>query len=166
MRGQLGLMEYVILTFFIVVVIIVLIFFLFGFQVTQLNADQRKGEVSRTLQLAKQIVSSPILVKDEGVFDDGKLTALTMLGDTCSALEDHYGADLFIEVTIFGETDALTPCTQGSYPFCNYWSFCKREDASLAFDFPVNIYRNIGSVGPTGVLPRTDIGLVTVGIYE
>jgi len=157
-------MEYIVLTFFIFVVIIVLIFFLFGFQITQLGSEKRKGFSDRALELTKQISASPLFVKEEGVFDDGKLTSLTTIGNTCEKLEKILGKDWFFEVRVLG-TDVLTPCSQETFLDCNYWSFCTQDKNSIAFDLPVNVYRNIGTIVSTGVLPRTDIGLLKVGIY-
>ena len=165
MKGQMGLMEYIILTFFIFIVIIVLIFFLLGFQITQFSLEKKGSSVDRAFSLAKQFSSSPLLTKEEGVFDDGKLTSLTTLGNVCPTLEKFFGKDWFFELTVLDGTGFTTPCNQNTYPNCNSWSFCTQNKNSISFDLPVNIYRNVGSVVSTGVLPRTDIGLVKVGVY-
>jgi len=165
LKAQMGLMEYIVMTFFIILVIVVIIFFLMGFQISQFTLEKKGSAVDRALSLTKQVSSSPLFVKSEGVFDDGKLTSLKTMGNICPQLEGLFGQDWFFEVTVLEDSDVITPCTQSSYPDCNHWSFCTKDQNSIAFDLPVNVYRNIGKIVSTGVLPRTDIALLKVGIY-
>ncbi|MBL7160866.1 MAG: hypothetical protein ISS93_03395 [Candidatus Aenigmarchaeota archaeon] len=164
MKAQMGIMEYIIMTFFMVVVIIVIIFFLIGFQVGQFTLQKHGSETDRALALSKQIVSSPLFVKEESVFDDGKLTSLTTLGNICPELEAMFGNDWFFEITVL-DSQPIVPCTRNSYPNCNYWAFCVQDENSISFDFPVNIHRSIGFSDSTGIFSRTDIGIIKAGIY-
>jgi len=161
------LMEYIIMTFFIFIVIIVLIFFLIGYQITQFSLEQRKGAIDRTLSILKQVSVSPLLVKEEGVFDDAKLTALAILGSNgCESLRRLLGEDWFFEVRVLDSSNTINQCDASNYPSCNYWSFCQENRNFTAFDLPVNVYRNTGIIVPTGILPRIDIAILKVGVYE
>lgn len=166
MIGQSEIMEYIVLTFFILIVVIVLMFFLIGYQVGQLSLKKHGNQAERALTLTKQISSSPLFVREDGVFDDGKLTALKMLSGSCEELEKFFGKDWFFEVTVFDEdyqSGSIKEC--GQYPECNYWSFCKQDLNTLAFDIPVSVHRVSGIVLQDSIIPRTDIGLLKVGVY-
>ena len=150
---------------FVVIVIVVLFFFLSGFQITQFDAQKKKGAIDRALFLTKAISSSPLFAKEDSVFDDGKLTALATMGNACQDLEKFFGKEWFLELSILDGTDVISPCNSNTYPDCNYWSFCTKNQNSVSFDLPVNVYRNIGTILSTGILPRTDIAVLKVGVY-
>jgi len=165
MRGQTGLMEYIIMTFFIVIVIVVLIFFLTGFQISQFSSQKYQNTMDHALFLMKQTSSSPIFVKEEGVFDDAKLTALASLPNLCGELRDRFGGEWFFEVRVLDNSDDVL-CTADSYPECNLWSFCTTEKTFIAYDIPVNVYMNTKTKLETDVLPGNDLALLKVGVYE
>jgi len=107
-----------------------------------------------------------LFVKENGVFDDAKLTALNYsVANVCNDLEDIFGNDWFFEVQVLDGTDIITPCTQTSYPNCNYWSFCAVSGNNIAFDLPVNVYRNTRTSLETDILGGTDLALLKVGVY-
>lgn len=162
-KGQAGLMEYILLTFFIMIVVVVLIFFLIGYQITQFTLEKQEASGDRALGLAKRITSSELFAKEEGVLDDGKLTGLSLAGnDLCPELEKLFGPDVFFSVRIVGEPEER--CTQASYPDCTFWTFCEEEGNRVAVDLPVNVYRNAGLRLPSGILPQTELGLLTAGV--
>lgn len=160
-------MEYIFLTFLIMVVIVVLIFFFTGWQVSQLEMERSRTRIDAALTAAKKTLSSPFLTKEDSMFDDVKLTAL--LGTACPELEGIFGRNWFAEVCTgecFNCSGNCVPCIPGTYnPNCNYWSYCKKEGRFSAFVFPVNIYRKLALVSSTGILGRTDLGTLKVGIY-
>lgn len=165
-KAQMGLMEYIILTFFIVLIIIVMVFFLIGYQITQSSLQKGETSVDRALSLTKQVYYSPLFVKSGGVFDDSKLTSLKTMGNVCPKLEEMFGDDWFFELTVLNEDNEVIPCEQSTYPFCNYWSFCQQQDRNfIVYDLPVNVHRSIGMILSDSILQRTDIGLLRVGVY-
>jgi hypothetical protein len=164
-KAQMGMMEYIVLAFFIFAVITVLIFFLIGFQIGQFSVEKHGSRVDRALSLTKRVSSSQLFVKEDGVFDDGKLMSLKNIPDICRHLESFFGREWFFEVTVLDGSGTVSECTQSNYPACNYWSFCSKGMNNISFDLPVNVYRNIGTVFSETIFPRTDIGLLKVGIY-
>lgn len=159
-----GLMEYVLLTFFILIIIIVLIFFLVGFQITQIAAEKKESSADRALSILRHLSTSPLFVKEDGMLDDAKLTSLKQQ-DVCQELSRQFGENVFIEISVL-DGEPQTPCSQSIYPQCNYWAFCRQEKSSVFFDLPINIYRNRGIVMSNGVLPQIGIGRAVAGIYE
>ena len=105
------------------------------------------------------------LLADRHLYD--KLTAL--LGRDCPELEGIFGNNWFAEVCTgdcFDCTGNCTECVPGMYDLdCNYWSYCKKDGEFDAYVFPVNIYRKLSRVSDTGMLSRTDLGTLKVGIY-
>jgi hypothetical protein len=161
-KGQMGIMEYIMLTFMIMVVIVMLIFFLSGWQVSQAQIESSKARTAQVLSLTKSVLNSPLFARDDSMLDDVKLTAL--LGK-CQELKEVFPGDWFIEVEGYGTVQTL--CQSGSYdPGCNYWQFCKREGRFDAYTLPVNIYRRAGETMTAGFISRTEIGKVTVGVYH
>ena len=166
-RGQMGIMEYIFLTFLIMVVIVVLMFFFTGWQVSQLQMEQTRTRVDAALTAAKKTLNTPFMAKDDSLFDDVKLTSL--LDMECSELEGIFGRRWFAEVCTgdcFDCTGDCIQCQGGMYdPDCNYWSYCKKEGEFDAYVFPVNIQRKLSQVSERGILGQTDLGTLKVGIY-
>ncbi len=165
-RGSVEMMEYMFLTLFVIVIVIALVIFLSWWNISQMDVEKSKAELDKTLVLAKSLASSPFLARSDSMMDDGKLTALQeMRQDACSAIGGIYGAKWFAVVRLLdGSNDTL--CSSTNYPDCNYWQFCKTESKNYrSYVVPVNIYRNIGTVLSTGVLGRTYIGSIEVGVY-
>lgn len=153
------------MTFFVLVVIIGLIIFLSYWQVTQLGVEQTRTEMDRALFLTKHFLNSQQFVKKDSMFDDGKLTALFSLPNACEELQKVFGLDWFAEIRVLDGSDTEIPCTWSEYPDCNYWSFCVEDKSNISYVVPTNIYRRIGYILTTGVLGRTDIGTLKVGVY-
>ena len=148
-----GLMEYIILTFFIFIIVVVLIFFLVGFQITQFSLEKKGGELDRALFLAKTVSASPLFTKESGILDDSKLASLGP--NACQDMEKTFGRNWYFEITVIDSPEVA--CNQLNYPNCNSWSFCSRPGNSIAFDLPINIYRSVSG--------RTDIGILKAGVY-
>lgn len=165
-KGQMGMMEYILLTFLIMVVIVVLMFFFTGWQVTQLQMEKTRTRIDAALTAGKKTLYTPFMAREDSMFDDVKLTAL--LGAGCADLEGIFGPNWFAEVCTgdcFDCTGTCIPCNENSYdPACNYWSYCKKEGRFDGFVFPVNIHRKLALI-EAGVLGRTDLGTLKVGIY-
>ena len=165
MRGQMHLMENVFMMLFIVMVIIALIFFLTGWHIAQLRAEESRGSTERSLTFTRQFLDSPYFVNDNGIFDDGKLTALASFSDSCARLQGIFGKGWFMEIRIWDGSGDDVPCTWGNYPDCNYWTFCREDREYVSYMTPVNIYRKIGFVLERGTLGSTYLGTLEVGIY-
>ncbi len=165
LKGQMGMMEYIMLTFFIMVIVIVLIFFLGGWQMTQVEMEKIRGRSDKALALMKEVSASPLLVRSNQVFDDTKL--MVTLERECSELEDIFGADIFFEVTVIGCN--VTCNSTEDYPGCCSWSFCKKEGRTTAYDLPVNVYRKLGHLGELenkkGLFGTVELASLTAGVY-
>jgi hypothetical protein len=156
-KAQIGIMEYVLLTFFILVIIVAVILFFTGWQLFQMDLEKSKEAGDKTLSLTKQFLNTPYMVKENSVFDDGKLTALVSLSDVCKDLEAVFGFDWFLEITIF-DNNSRIECVWGNYPDCNFWSLCKKNRTHISYVVPVNVYRKTSE--------RMDLGVLKVGVYS
>jgi hypothetical protein len=152
------------MTFFIIVIIVALMVFLSYWQITQLRVEETKAQTDRALFLAKHLLNSQHFVKKDSMFDDGRLTALASLPDACGELQKIFGEDWFAEIRVL-DGNPETLCTWSNYPECNCWKFCAENKNNMSFVIPVNIYRKIGYVLTTGILERSDIGTLKVGVY-
>ena len=156
MKGQVHLMEYVLLSFFVVLIIVLVTFFLTGWQMGTTSSEQRNLEYARAEFLLRSFANSPYLnrntVKEGSMLEDSKLTSIT-----CQELQTLYGTGWYAEVESLSFKD--TPCTDGTYPGCGKWSYCKETGkAAITFEVPVNIYmRTTGEI---------DAGLLKVGLYN
>lgn len=170
-KGSVELMEYMFLTLFVIFIVIAFVIFLSWWNVSQMDVEKSGMELDKTLVLTKSLISSPFLAREDSMLDDGKLTVLQAMGqDTCTSIGSIYGADWFAVIRLLdGRND--TPCNQTSYPDCNYWSLCKKDLSApgaknyRSYVVPVNIYRNMGMVLTTGVLGRSYVGSIEVGVY-
>ncbi len=163
MKGQMGMMEYMIMTVFIMVVIVILVFFFSGWQISQVQMQASKTRSEALLSGMKNVLYSPLFSRDDSMFDDAKLSALQV---KCDKVKEVLGADVFIEVKVLGR-EAEIPCDPYRYDInCNYWSICKRDGTHSSLVMPVNVFRNMGNVLPSGVLGRTDLATVKVGVYD
>ncbi|MBI4182225.1 MAG: hypothetical protein HY520_04635 [Candidatus Aenigmarchaeota archaeon] len=149
--------------FLIMVVVVGLIVLLTGYQITRAAADRSDRTQDRALFLLKQVTTHPLFVSEEGVLDDAKLTALATLPDGCARLEDLFGPDWFLEVETLDGPGAA--CAQTNYPACGRWELCKQDARAVAYDLPVNVYRNAGTILARDVLARRDLAILTVGVY-
>lgn len=156
-KGQISMMEYILVTFFILMVIVGLLFFLSWYQFSQINMEEHKAKTERILFLAQYVSNSPYLVKENSVFDDSKLTALKSLGSSvCKDLEDVFGYNWYLKFYAF-DADADVSCTWGNYPECNSWEFCTKDQRNMSRILPVNIYRKMSD--------ENGIGTMEVGMY-
>lgn len=158
MKGQANLMEHILLIFFIMVIIVAIILFMTSFQFSQISMEKAKTERDKALAIAKVLVNSQYFVKDDGVFDSGKLTAIKNMAD-CRELERIFGSNWFLEVKVLDKNEVIIPCSWTNQN-CNYWllSSCGNEGKkNISYVIPVNVYR-------TGI-GRYDIGVATAGVY-
>jgi len=154
MKGQVHLMEYVLLGFFIVLIIVLVTLFLTGWQITSVQSEQRRVVYDRAEFFLRALVNSPYLnkktFKEGSMLEDSKLTSVT-----CEDLQKLYGRGWFAEIN---SLNLEGECTEESYPSCGSWSYCKKEGEAIVFEIPVNIYRKT-----TGEI---DIGILKVGLYS
>ncbi len=165
-KGSVELMEYMFLTLFVIVIVIAFVIFLSWWNVSQTNVERARMELDKTLVMTKTLLSSPFLAREDSMLDDGKLTAIQEMGeDACLRIRSIYGADWFAVVRLLdGSNETL--CGASNYTGCNYWVFCKDARKNYrSYVVPVNIYRNIGAVLTTGVLGRSYVGSMEVGVY-
>jgi len=166
MKGQMELMEYLFLTVFVILIIIVLMFFITGWQVTQSGIERTKEVSDEVTFLMKKFSTMDYFVKEDGVFDDAKLTVLSSMENVCEELRPILGSNWFATITVFDESGSIKVCTESNYPDCNHWSFCKKENRDfVSRKLPVNIYRNTNRIGDS-IFAKNDIGVLEVGFYE
>jgi len=163
--GQSEMIEHMLLVLFIVVVLIVLIFFLSGWQVSQLELAKTQGVSEAALAASKTLGYYPGLVSDPYVFDDASLTALQGLDSFCSYMEQRVGREWFAEVSVLGQGEKKE-CNSLNYPDCNYWGFCIREGRKVSYSLPANVYRRQAQVFSASIAPRTDLAVLTAGVYN
>jgi hypothetical protein len=165
-KGSVEMIEYILTTLLIVAVIISIMIFLGWWNASQLRVEKSKTELDKTLVMTKTLISSPFFARGDSMLDDGKLTALQGMGDSgCDAISEIYGADWFA-VARLNDGKGETKCNSSNYPDCNYWEFCMRSGANISYVVPVNIYRSFGTVMTTGIIGRTYVGTMVVGIYN
>jgi hypothetical protein len=152
MKGQQGIMEYVMLTFFVLVIIVALLFFLSWWQASQLGLESRANAVHMTYSVLGQLINDPAVARGSSVLDDSKLSALQNMG--CDELEVVFGRGWYANVTLF-EGDARVVCGE-NYPDCNYWSLCPENYGDrctrISYIVPVNIYRKMSESVSVGIL--------------
>ena len=141
-------------------VIIAIIFFLSWWQFSQFAMEQQDIKNQRIDVLMQRLIGSPLLVKENSVFDDSKLMAIDSFhSDACTDMKDIFGEDWFIEIEV------LTPnpgcegdCDSLNYPCCGHWEICGQGERNVSRVLPVNVYRRVDG--------RTDLGLLRVGVYS
>jgi len=144
-KAQVGIMEYLLISFFIMIVIVFLILFLGGWHAGQIKLEQKYARQSLALDILRQTLSSPYLVKEDSMFDANKLDAAS---DHCQELRKIFADGWFAIVSNGSRT----------------WQICKKGENCIAYTVPVNIYFRNGYVLESGILPRVDIGNATVGV--
>jgi hypothetical protein len=155
-KGQVHLMEYVLLSFFVVLIIVLVTFFLTGWQMGTTSSQQRNLEYAEAEFFLRSFANSPYInkntFKEGSMLEDSKLTSIT-----CPELQTLYGTGWYAEVESLSFND--TQCSDGTYPGCGKWSYCKEGGkAAMTFEIPINIYRKT-----TGEI---DAGLLRVGLYD
>ena len=154
-------MEYVLMTFFIFAIILALMFFLSGWQSLQTQLTSVGEYIERGVDMADSISSSLYFIKTNNILDDSKLMVLNTTQGMCDKLKNIFGSNWFVEVRAFqyssDGSDEDIACTEDSYPDCNLWTICRQDRDSVFYVLPVNIYRKLDE--------RTDIGMLTVGVY-
>ena len=164
-KGSAEMMEYMFMTLFVIVIVIAFVLFLAWWQTSQAGFEKSKMELGKTLMVAKSITSSPFLIREDAMFDDGKLTSALTLADFCQRTAELYGAEWFANITVL-DGKPLVRCSAANYPDCNNWDFCRKATGEYrAYALPVNVYRVMDSVMSTGVLGRTYVASLEVGVY-
>lgn len=163
------MLEYLILMIFVVAIIIVIIFMLSFYQISQINAEKNRNQQEKALTLLKQFSSSPYMVSENSVFEDGLLTALGMgVPSSCESLQREYGSDWYAEITLM-DGEPVRECFQANYPDCNHWKICQKQESlgKIIRVIPVNVKRRIGFVLDTtnSVLPRVYPAKLNMTLY-
>jgi len=154
MKGQVHLMEYVLLSFFVLLIIVMLTFFLTGWQMSSIGSEKTRVIYNKAEFLMRAFANSPYInrntYKEGSMFEDVKLLSIT-----CENLQKLYGTDWYAEIETI---EASESCTEENFPLCGKWSYCKKEGESITFELPVNIYRVVtGKVEPA---------ILKVGLYR
>lgn len=161
------MMEYILMSFFMLLVILVLIFFIGWWEFSKLNAQRATMDIESSDELMNRLINSPILVRENSVFDDSRLMAVYSLESQgiCQDLERLYGGNWFMEIQLLrpGSEDVI-PCTASENPDCNNWVICPMpgdlpEDTEITRRaLPVNVYRKS--------FDRTDMAVLYAGVYR
>jgi hypothetical protein len=149
LRGAVELMEYIFMVLLIVVVIIILVFFLTGWQITQLRAEQQKVKSDQVLALMKALLTSPLLTNSHGLFDYFKLEAASQI-DICKSFEPIWGK-WWANITIIGGKS---------------WLLCPREGNFTGYAIPANVWLATAYVTKYGWTGKTELALLEVRIYD
>ncbi len=156
LKGQFGIMEYILLSVFLIVILIFGIFMLSGFEQLKTRGSDSKDAASGNLLSMNIITHSDLFTKKDGQLDDSKLQGF--VENSCEDFEKTVGQQACVEI------EALLPsaredneCNAGNYPECNKWVICDEVCTSKGgfriFTLPVNIYRKIQD--------RVDLGILT-----
>ena len=156
-------MEYLLLSFFILLIIVALIFFFSWWQFSQLGMEERNIENQRIILLMDRLSNSPLLVKENSVFDDSKLQTFQGLANQgfCNDLEGIFGMDWYLEIEILNRPEHPDSCHGiNYYPQCSSWSIVCGVwgERNVSLVLPVNVFRKLEG--------RTDLGLMRVGVYQ
>ena len=140
MKAQAIIMEKMVLMFFIGIILIAMVLFLGFWNITQFNLENQKNFNDRAFSITKRVMTDPLLVKEDSVFDSSKLQAANQTA--CQAFEKIYGREWFIEVSTQDDS----------------WSLCVKDKRAVIFDIPVNVYDASSE--------RVSIGKLRVGVYR
>jgi hypothetical protein len=168
LKGQGQMLEYVLLMVIVVAVILMLMLFLTWWQLSQLKAEESKGQQTRLLNLMNLISDSPYLAKENSMMDSAKMTAFLLLPDACDKLRDIYGPEWHANIRLL-DGEQKTECRQTNYPDCNYWELCPESEnkGKITRIIPINVYHNIGFIleDSNAILPRTYLATLNVTAY-
>lgn len=154
MKGQVHLMEYVLLSFFVLLIIVMITFFLTGWQMSTIGSEQNRITYAKAEFLLRAFTNSPYINKNS--YKEGSMLEDSKLGSiTCDALEKLYGTGWYAEIETL---ESSGNCTDENFMLCGKWAYCKKEGEAITFEIPVNIYRKT-----TG---KIDIGFLRVGLYN
>ena len=158
LKGQFGIMEYILLSVFLIAILVIGIFMLSGFENLKGRGETTKELVNKQL-ISLSILSHSDIFAEANRLDDSKLQA-SIDEEGCRGLEKLIGQQACLEV------EALLPsakedneCNPASYPDCNKWTICKEICAAKGFKIytmPVNIHRKIQN--------RVDLGVITLKV--
>ena len=168
-KGQVAVMEYMVLVIMIVFIIFFVIVIIFGFQFLDAGGDYAKGLEERSLFITQNVISSPVirnLQYRNSVFDDSKLTVMD-----CDDIKSIFGYAVYMEITtvfddspcdgvVYRPDDCIRElerrmsvvCTADNYPDCAVWRFCEDEEPKVFRTLPVNIYRKMNNTMTLGSL--------------
>jgi len=173
MKGQVAIMEYVVLLIMIVFIILFLLLMVFGFELMGSETGRSEDLDRRSLftlqrMTSSEIINSPSFQKGS-VFDDAKLTALNSLG--CDDFRGLYGQETWAKVERIFEKETCHPiynpdcndyiesienveCTPSIYPHCGYWEFCDENKGPRMMyrTVPVNVYIKMNETTVLGAL--------------
>ena len=162
MKAQASIMEYILMTFFLMVVILSMVMFMGWWNITQISIDHNKLAGSNALLLLQDFSGSGYLSVRDSVLDDSKLTAIKLMqsqgSDFCRDFRPVFGNDWFLEVEVL-DGNPRKECSFSSYPDCNHWTFCKKEQAAerTVYNMPVNVHRKVSG--------RDDLAILYAGVY-
>ncbi|HLD56874.1 MAG TPA: hypothetical protein VJA47_01115 [archaeon] len=160
LKGQFGIMEYILLSVFLIAILVIGMLMLSGFENLKAKGQTTKEIASRQLLSLGIFSHSNLFTKAENQLDDSKLQA-SIEEDGCDALEKLIGQQACLEV------EALLPsvreeneCNPATYPECNKWTVCKEvcttKTGFRIYTMPVNIFRKIQN--------RIDLGVITLKV--
>ncbi|HJW96723.1 MAG TPA: hypothetical protein VJ485_01000 [archaeon] len=159
LKGQSEMMEHILMVVFIVAAILALILFLTWWNVQQLNMEASRNRQDRILDLAQHMMGDYLLVNENYMLDDAKLTSVNAVSG-CEKLERLFGTDWYARVRALDMEDEI-PCTWNNYPDCNSWTICSYPEERrnvLVQKFPANVYRKVSD--------KVALAVLEVGVYS
>jgi hypothetical protein len=160
LSGQSSIMEYLLISFFVLMVILFMIFFLTGWFFSQQGLEQQNIQNQRVLTMLERVTNSQLFVNENSVFDDLKLLSAQSMPqeELCSDLSRLFGDGWFLRIEVINRPGG--PCDFSSYVSgCGSWELRCGEpgEGQRIMNLPVNVFRKAED--------RTDIGVLTVGVY-
>ena len=149
-------MEYMVMVVLIVGAIIAIILFLTWWNITQLEMQGSKNRDDRILALGETLSGDYLLVNDQYMFDDAKLSSLGAI-QACDKLQSQLGTGWYARIKSL-DMGGEVPCTWNNYPECNVWTICSYKEKQPAQIFPVNVYRKSSD--------RVALAILEVGVYS
>lgn len=153
-KGQVQIMEYILLSFFVILVIVIATLLLTGWQITTARSEQQRVFYDRAEFILRAFTNSPYInkagFKEGSMMEDSKLTAIT-----CGDLQKLYGDGWYASIETLEFKDE---CDYDNYPLCGKWVYCMKDQDATSFELPVNVYRK-----STG---EVDAAILIVGLYN
>lgn len=149
-KGQAGMIEYLLMTVFTMVIILVMVFFLFGFEAGRTADSESMDSKNRVLLAVNTLTQSDIINKEDLMFDDSKLAGfLDQAG--CEELTKTMSQEACINIELIKIASEEPKDCAGNYGGeCNRWTLCKDVCAKLksggrqrGLSLPVNVYRKL-----------------------
>ena len=161
MKAQGGMLEDILMAVFILLIIVIAVFFVFGFSFGNSKTQDSAEKLKNTILTADFLMQSPLLIKDDGIFEDTKISSF-ISDKGCEDIKKILNKEKICvqieKILVTGEKGLQ--CVDGSFDKkCTKWEICETdclelEKDSRKIESPINIHRTIQN--------KNELGLMTV----